>query len=113
MTASPSTTRPPPPPLRCATFREFYPHYLAQHSNRISRRLHLGGTLLGLIIGALALLRRQPGWLALALLAGYLPAWAGHFFFEHNAPATFRQPLYSLRGDFLMLWETLLGRMRW
>ncbi len=96
-----------------ASFREFYPDYLAQHSNRTSRRLHVAGTLLALLIGVLALLRAQPGWVLLALAAGYLPAWVGHFFFEHNTPATFRHPLYSLRGDFTMLGETLSGRMRW
>ena len=62
---------------------------------------------------------RWPCWaggrncVPLALAAGYLPAWVGHFFFEHNAPATFRHPLYSLRGDFTMLFATLSGRMRW
>jgi hypothetical protein len=46
-------------------------------------------------------------------LAGYLPAWLGHFFFQGNSPATFRHPLYSLRGDFLMLAEVLAGRVPW
>jgi hypothetical protein len=35
-------------------------------------------------------------------LAGYLPAWVGHFY-----------PLYRLRGDFAMLAEVLTGRLRW
>ena len=65
------------------------------------------------MIGALALLRGRPQLLPCALLAGYLPAWVGHFFFEHNAPATFRHPLYSLRGDFTMLFAILTGRLRW
>jgi hypothetical protein len=98
---------------RFASFREFYPHYLAQHSNRTSRRLHVAGTLLALLIAAFALLRGQLAWVPLALAAGYLPAWVGHFFFENNAPASFRHPLYSLRGDFTMLGETLSGRLRW
>lgn len=110
MTASPSTSRPQP---QFASFREFYPHYLALHSNATSRRLHVGGTLLALVIGALALLRGRADWVLIGLAAGYLPAWVGHFFFEHNSPATFRHPLYSLRGDFSMLFETLTGRMRW
>lgn len=110
MTASPSTTRPRP---QFANFREFYPYYLAQHSHPTSRRLHVGGTLVALCVGALALLRGRPGLVPLALAAGYLPAWVGHLFFEHNAPATLRHPLYSLRGDFTMLLATLSGRMRW
>jgi hypothetical protein len=110
MTASPSTSRPRP---QFANFREFYPHYLSQHRNQTSRRLHVGGTLLALVIGALALLRGRVDWVLFALAAGYLPAWVGHFFFERNAPATLRHPVYSLRGDFTMLFETLIGRMRW
>jgi hypothetical protein len=110
MTASPSTSRPQP---QFANFREFYPHYLSQHSNPTSRRLHVGGTLFALVIGAGALLRGRVDWVPFALAAGYLPAWVGHFFFEHNVPASFRHPLYSLRGDFTMLFATLTGRMRW
>ena len=99
---------------RFANFREFYPYYLAQHANRTSRRLHLAGSLLALACVALALAERALGVAAGArLLAGYLPAWTGHFFFEHNSPATFRHPLYSLRGDFTMLFEVLTGRTRW
>jgi hypothetical protein len=52
-------------------------------------------------------------WLLAVPLAGYLPAWAGHFFFEGNLPATFRYPLYSLRGDVTLLVEVLTGRARW
>jgi hypothetical protein len=110
MTASPGTSRTHP---QFANFREFYPHYLAAHSNRTSRRLHVGGTLLALVIGALALLGARPALVPLALAAGYLPAWVGHLFFEHNIPASLRHPLYSLRGDFTMLFETLCGRLRW
>jgi hypothetical protein len=98
---------------RFATFREFYPYYLEQHSNAACRRLHVCGTVLALLIGAAALLSGR--WVALLAvpLAGYLPAWFGHFFFQGNSPATFRHPLYSLRGDVLMLAEVLAGRVPW
>ncbi len=94
-----------------ASFREFYPHYLAEHRNRTSRRLHFLGT--SLVIATLGAVVWTGAWLGLFALpvAGYGPAWAGHFFFEHNRPATFRHPLYSLAGDFVMYWQTLTGRL--
>ena len=97
---------------RFASFREFYPYYLGQHSNPLSRRLHVCGTLLAILIAAAALLLNRPLWLIGAPLAGYIPAWVGHLLFQHNLPATFRHPLYSLRGDFVMLGEVLTGRRR-
>jgi hypothetical protein len=45
-------------------------------------------------------------------VAGYGFAWVGHFFFEHNRPATFQYPLYSFIGDWAMLKDFLLGRFR-
>ena len=47
----------------------------------------------------------------MALVAGYAFAWIGHFFFEHNKPATFRYPLWSFMGDWVMLKDFLLGRI--
>jgi hypothetical protein len=96
-----------------ASFREFYGFYLGEHRNRTSRRLHVAGTLLALLLalGALASGRRTLLWAV--PLAGYGFAWVGHFFFERNSPATFRHPLYSLRGDLQMLYEVLTGRIRW
>ena len=51
-------------------------------------------------------------WLLAVPLAGYGFAWVGHFFFEHNKPATFRYPLYSLMGDWVMLRDAMTGRIR-
>ncbi len=96
-----------------ASFREFYPYYLGQHTHPVSRRLHVSGTLLALALGGGALVTGHWTWLFAVPLAGYLPAWVGHYFFEHNAPATFSHPLYSLRGDLSMLTEVLTGRMPW
>jgi hypothetical protein len=48
-----------------------------------------------------------PGDLMFIPLVGYGFAWIGHFFFEKNKPATFKYPLYSLMGDFVMFWGIL------
>ena len=100
-------------PSQFASFREFYPYYLQQHTNRTSCRLHIAGTLLALLLATAALLLGRWRWLLAAPLVGYLPAWLGHWLFERNSPATFRHPLYSLRGDLTLLLEVLSGRRAW
>ena len=90
------------------TFEAFWTFYLSQHQNPVNRALHFGGTTGALFCLALALLGRRP-LLLLAPLLGYGPAWAGHFLLERNRPATFEQPLWSLRADLRMWWRTVQG----
>lgn len=97
---------------RFASFREFYPYYLSEHANRTCRRLHFIGTSLVIGVVVAAIVRNNPMWLLLAPLAGYGFAWIGHFFFEKNKPATFKHPLYSLVGDWVMYWDILRGKIR-
>ena len=75
------------------------------------RRLHFTGTSLSLGCIVAAFTSGNPWWAGGALLAGYGFAWIGHLFFEHNRPATFAHPLYSLRGDFVMFKDILTGRI--
>lgn len=92
-------------------FSEFYPYYLSEHSNRTCRRLHFLGSSGALVCALLALLTFEPLWLLAALLCGYGFAWIGHFVFEKNRPATFRHPLYSFLGDWVMYRDILVGRI--
>jgi hypothetical protein len=95
---------------RYPTFQAFWPFYVSQHMNPTNRSLHFVGTAL-VCACLLASLLASAAWLLAAPVAGYGFAWAGHFFFEKNRPATFTYPLWSLWGDFRMFWLTLLGRM--
>ncbi len=95
---------------RFDSFAEFWPYYLREHSVALNRRLHFAGTLAALLC-LFAGLALHPGWLALVLLAGYGPAWVGHFFVERNRPATFTHPWWSLLGDFRMAWLMASGRL--
>lgn len=92
-------------------FADFYPYYLAEHQNRTCRRLHFIGSWLVLAVLALAFVTQQWWYLLLAPLCGYGFAWVGHFFFEHNKPATFKHPLYSFWGDWVMFKDILIGRV--
>ena len=97
---------------RFQTFAEFYPFYLSEHGNPVSRRLHFIGTSIALTL-VVAAVATQVWWLlAVALVQGYAFAWVGHFFFEHNKPATFKYPGFSFMGDWRLWWEILSGKLR-
>ncbi len=93
------------------TFEEFYPFYLSEHSNRTSRRLHFIGTSIAAVLLVAALLSGNFWLLLLALVQGYAFAWVGHFFFEHNKPATFQYPRLSFMGDWRLWWDILNGKI--
>ena len=95
-----------------STFSEFYPFYLSQHSNLGCRRLHFIGTWLVLAVAVLAWVRSEPLLLLLLPVVGYGFAWAGHYFFEHNKPATFTYPLYSLMADWVMWKDILIAKVK-
>ena len=97
---------------RFASFREFYPFYLGEHAHPVSRRLHFIGSCGVLALVGVAIWQRNPMWLWAALVCGYAFAWVGHFFFEKNRPATFKYPLWSLRGDFQLFFETVSGKRK-
>ena len=93
------------------TFAEFWPFYVMEHSRPGTRLLHAAGTLGSTtLLVALAATGRWR-WLPLVLVVGYGAAWVGHFFVEHNRPATFAHPLWSFAADYKMVWMMLTGRM--
>ena len=92
-------------------FREFYPFYLSEHANRTSRRLHVTGTSIAAALLVAAVITQVWWLIGVALVQGYAFAWIGHFFFEHNKPATFRYPMLSLIGYWRLWWDTLTGKI--
>lgn len=97
--------------LRIRSYREFWPFYLQQHADSTCRRLHFIGTSLALISIAGLLLTGALWWLLPLIVGSYGFAWAGHFIFEKNRPATFTYPWWSLISDFRMFGYWVLGRL--
>lgn len=95
-----------------ANFSEFYPYYLAEHSNRTCRNLHFIGSTLVLVLIAVSVILPNAWVLVWLPVVGYGFAWVGHFFFEHNKPATFQHPFYSLLGDWVMYKDMLTGKIK-
>ncbi|WP_100642823.1 DUF962 domain-containing protein [Alteromonas facilis] len=94
-----------------STFAEFYPYYLNEHQDARCRLLHFIGSWLVLAVIAAAIFTQNWALLWLMPVIGYGFAWVGHFFFEHNKPATFTYPFYSLMGDWVMFKDILIGRI--
>jgi hypothetical protein len=99
------------PEQQFTSFREFYPFYLNEHRNQTCRRLHFVGSSLALLCLVALIATRNPWWLLAGLICGYGFAWVGHFFFEKNRPATFKYPLWSFMGDWVMYAQTWARRI--
>src|ERR1043166_3744617 len=92
------------------SFHDFWPYYVRAHSKPRTRVLHAIGSVLAILSVGLAF--SFSLWLLLAApLVGYAFAWYAHFFVEHNKPATFGHPFYSLAADYRMLFLMMAGKM--
>lgn len=96
---------------RIKSFAEFWPYYIGEHRSPLCRGLHYFGTGMALSTATYAAITANVYLVPLAFVLGYGPAWVAHFFIEHNRPATFKYPLWSLASDFKMLAMFLTGRI--
>ncbi len=96
--------------MNMKSFAEFWPYYVRAHSQPQTRLLHATGSSLAIVALMAALAVNL--WLLIAVpIVGYGFAWYSHFFVEHNKPATFGHPFYSLYADYRMLFLMMAGRM--
>ena len=93
------------------TFKEFYPYYLSEHKNSTNKLFHMLGSLIGISIVVSLIALGLYNYIPIALIPGYCFAWIGHFIFEKNKPATFKYPLYSFLGDWVMLKDIIIGKV--
>ena len=92
-------------------YSTFYRFYLTEHRNIMSRRLHVVGSSIGLYCVSKAIRQKKAKYVLYGLLAGYACAWVGHFVFEKNKPASFKQPVYSFISDWRMFADVLRGNL--
>ncbi len=99
------------PTQRFATFSMFYWYYLSEHRHSLTRWFHYWGTLGLLVFPLLAIFLQNPMLALFTPVWGYGWAWLSHFFIEKNKPATFTYPIWSLMGDFVMLYHACTGQL--
>ena len=97
--------------LPIKAYHQFYRFYLTEHRNIMSRRLHVAGSSIGLYFFSKAILKRKPRYFIYGLVSGYACAWVGHFVFEKNKPASFKQPLYRFISDWRMFSDVVRGNL--
>ncbi|MGH9946256.1 MAG: Mpo1-like protein [Pyrinomonadaceae bacterium] len=96
---------------RIDNYPEFWDFYVLEHSQPLTRILHLIGTVSGLVLLAWIVWSRNWIYLPLVLVVGYAFAWFAHFVVEKNKPATFKYPGWSFISDYKMVFYMLTGRM--
>ncbi len=94
-----------------SNFEQFWDYYVSVHAHPLNRALHVGGTLCGIAMAGTGFLFKKRSLILLAPVVGYGCSWMGHFFVEHNTPATFQHPVWSFMGDMKMIKMTFEGKM--
>lgn len=72
------------------SFKDFYPFYLSQHSNRTCRRLHNIGSLIGIVLLLNFIARPSFSRLLYPFLAGYGFAWVRSLDQRVSPPVAYR-----------------------
>lgn len=93
-------------------FPEYYSHYLSLHQNKACRALHYIGQ--WTTIAFIVLIIKYEIWLLTPLVpfVVYPFAWSGHFFFERNKPAAFKNPWKAKLADWCMFFEISIGKIK-
>ena len=91
--------------------KEYYAIYLTLHQNKVCRRLHVLGQFMTILWVVLCIKYQFYWFLILTPFVVYPFAWSGHYFFEKNKPAAFKDPVKAKLADWIMLFDIVRGRV--
>ena len=94
------------------SFKEFYPFYLSEHKKTETKLFHMIGTIIVILLFGCSIIAQNWLYIYFTPLAGYSFAWFSHFHYEKNKPATFKYPIYSFIGDWVMFKEIITGEIK-
>jgi len=89
---------------------EYYKYYLTLHQNKWCRRMHILGQVATICFIFLCF-QTNLFLLVLSPFVVYPFAWSGHYFFEKNKPAAFRDPIKAKICDWIMLKDIITGKI--
>ena len=93
------------------SMKEYYEMYLTLHQNKVCRRLHVLGQVATITWVVGCFYYSYYWFLVLTPFIVYPFAWSGHYFFEKNQPAAFKDPIKAKISDWIMLWDILRGKV--
>lgn len=93
------------------TLNQYYQYYLTLHSDARCRRLHFLGQCATIAFIVSCLVTNKFLFLIAAPFVVYPFAWSGHFLFEKNEPAAFKDPVKAKICDWIMFKDILLGKV--
>ena len=91
--------------------KEYYEMYLTLHQNKVCRRLHVLGQFFTIGWIVFCIYYHLYILLIFAQFVVYPFAWSGHYFFEKNKPAAFKDPVKAKISDWIMLYDILRGKV--
>ena len=98
--------------MQTDSLQEYYEYYLTLHQDVRCRRLHFAGQWFTILFTAFVL--EYWYWYLIPAIPFviYPFAWSGHYFYEKNTPAAFRDPVKAKLSDWMMFRDILLGRIK-
>ena len=90
----------------------YYRNYLKLHSKPKTRLLHFIGQIITIICIIFILYYKFWYFIPFIPFVIYPFAWSGHYFFEKNKPAAFKNPIYAKLSDWIMFKDILLGKLK-
>lgn len=100
------------PPRSFDSFDAFWLHYLQVHSKQRTRQMHYLAITVGIVGILVSTGVADYGLFAIGgIVAGYLIAWSAHATIEHNSPAFFGAPIWSLGAGLRMYVLGTTGRL--
>jgi hypothetical protein len=92
------------------SFEDFWPHYVALHTHRVTQIAHAAATLSCLGLLAAAAVLRQPILAVAGPIVDYAIAQASHRMFERNRTTPWKNQLWHTRAELRMLRLVITGR---
>lgn len=93
-------------------FKDYYEHYLSLHKNKTCRLLHYLGQWVTILV--VYLIIKYSFWIMIPVIPFivYPFAWIGHYLFEKNEPAAFKNPWLAKISDWKMFFEISIGKIK-